>query len=106
MDICSSTSHPFGFTPRKKLPPLDILKFLVTKLRHQDKKVAFIRVDEGGELSRSSESMKKCHNMNIIVQTIGVDASNINGSIEIPNKTLANITIYIPLNSIHKKELG
>ena len=43
--------------------------------------------------------------MNITVQTIGVDTSSINGKSEIPNKTLANITRDILLNSIHKKEL-
>ena len=77
--ICSATSYPFGFPSRSKLPPLDILKFLVITLRNQDKKVAFIRVDEDGALSRSSEFMRTCHNMNIIVQTSGGDASYLNG---------------------------
>ena len=49
--------------------------------------------------------MKTCHNMNIIVQTKGGDASSLNGKIESPNNTLANITRDIFLNSIHKKEL-
>ena len=69
--IYSATSYPFGFPSRSKRPPLDILKFLFTKLINQDKKVAFIRVDEDGALARSSEFMRKCHNMNIIVQTTG-----------------------------------
>ena len=43
--ICSATSYPFGFSSRSKRPPLDILKFLVTTLINQDKKVAFVRVD-------------------------------------------------------------
>ena len=51
---CYATLHLFGFTSRSKHPPLDILKFLVTTLINQDKKVAFIRVDEDGALSRSS----------------------------------------------------
>ena len=70
---------------------------------NQDKKVSFIRVDEYGSLARSSELMKTCHNMNIIVQPTGVDASSINGKIEIPNKTLANITRALILDSSHKK---
>ena len=65
--IYYSTSYPFGFPYRRKHPPLDILKFLVTTLRNQDKKFALIRVDEYGSLERSSEFMKTCHNMNIIV---------------------------------------
>ena len=42
--------------------------------------------------------------MNIIVQTTGGDASSPNGMRESPNKTLANITETLPLNSSHKKE--
>ena len=44
--ICSATSHSFVFPSRSKRPPLDIIKFLVTALRNQDKKVSSIRVDE------------------------------------------------------------
>ena len=87
--ICSATSYPFGFTSRSKRPPLDILKFMVTKLRNQDKKVALIRVYEDGALAISSEFMKTCHNMNIIVQNTGADAYSINCKSESPNNTLA-----------------
>ena len=103
VDICSATSYPFGFPYRSKRPPIDILKVLVTTLRNQDKKVAFIRVDEDGALSRSSEFMRTCHNMNIIVQTTGRDASYISGKSESPNKTLANITRALFLKSRHNK---
>ena len=90
--ICSATSYPFGFPSRSKRPPIDILKFLVPTLSNQDKKVAFIRVDEYVSLARSSEFMRTCHNMNIIVQTTGGDASSLNGKSESPNNTLSNIT--------------
>ena len=103
--ICSANSYPFGLPSRSKRPPLDILKFLVVALRNQDKKVAFIRVDEVLALSRSSEFMSTCHNMNIIVQTTGGDASSCNGKIKSPNNKLANITRALLLNSRHKKEL-
>ena len=56
--ICSATSYPFGFTPRRKCTPLDVLKFLVATLINQDKKVAFIQVNEYGALARYSEIMK------------------------------------------------
>ena len=39
VDIRSATSHPFGYTSRRKLPPLDIIKFIFTTLRNQDKKI-------------------------------------------------------------------
>ena len=47
--------------------------------------------------------MKTCHNMNIIVQTAGGDASPLNGKSEISNETLANITRDILLKSIQNK---
>ena len=74
-------------------------------LINQDNKAAFIRVDEDGALARLSHFMKTCHNMNIIVQTTGGDASSLNGKSESTNKTLANITRALLLNSSHKKEL-
>ena len=57
VDICSATSYPFGLPSRNKSLRIDILKFLVTTLRNQEKKVAVIRVDEDGALARSSEYM-------------------------------------------------
>ena len=103
--ICSATLYPFGILSRSKCPPIYILKFLVTTLINQDNKVAFILVDEDVALARYSEFMKICHNMNIIVQTTGGDVSSLNGKIEGPNKTLANITRSFLLNSSHNKEL-
>ena len=67
-------------------------------MRNQDNKVVFIIVDEYGALARSSELMKTCHNMNIIVQNTGGDASSINGKIESPKKTLDDITRDFILN--------
>ena len=64
-----------------------------------------MRFYEDGALSRSSEFVNTSHNMNIIVQTAGWYASSINGKIESCNKTLADITRAIILNSSHKKEL-
>ena len=99
MDICSATSYPFGFPSRRKCPSLDILKFLVTTLINQDRKVAFIRVDDDGALEKSTEFMRTCHNMNIIVQTTGAYDSSLNVKSEIPNKKLANITRGLLLKS-------
>ena len=48
--IFSSTSCPFGFSYRIKRPYLEIITFIVNTLRNQDKKVAFIQVDEYGGL--------------------------------------------------------
>ena len=58
---------------------LDIINFLVASLRNQDNKVEFIRVDEDGSLSISSEFVKIFQNMNIIFQTIDEYSSSLNG---------------------------
>ena len=105
LDICSATSYHFGCPYRSKCPPLDILKFLVTAFINQYKKVAFIRVNEDIALARYSNLMKIYHNMNIIVQNMVGDVPSLNGKIEIPNKTLANITRALLPNSSTKKEL-
>ena len=99
---CSTTSYPLGFLSRRKWNTLDIVKLIVTTLRNQDNKVAFIRVDEDGALERYSESMRTYHNMNIIVQTTGRYEYLLNDKSEIPNKTLDSTTRAILLKSIHK----
>ena len=67
MAICSATSYLFGFPYRIKRLPSDILKLLVTKLIKKDKKIAFIRVGEDGALAKSSELLRICQNMKILV---------------------------------------
>ena len=79
VDMCSANSHPFGFISRSKRPPTDILKFIFAALINQDKKVAFIRVDEDGSLARFSEFTKTSHTMNIMVQNTGGYAYYLNG---------------------------
>ena len=96
--ICYATSHPFVFPYRSKRSPLDILKCIVTTLMNQDKKVAFIWVDEYVTLAIYSIFIKTCKNMNIIVQTTGGDASYLNVKIKITNKKFDNITRALLLN--------
>ena len=75
-------------------------------MRNQDKKLAFIRVDEDGALARSSEFMKTYHNINIIVHTTGGDASYINVKSGSPNKTLDNIMRVLILNKVTRNNFG
>ena len=103
--ICSATSYPFGFTSISKRTPIDTLKRFVATLGNQDIKFSFIRVDEDGALGRSYEFMKTCHNMDIIVQTTGKDASSLNGKIRTLNNTLDNITRDLLMNSSPMKEI-
>ena len=55
--ICYATSYAFGLPYRSNRPTIDTLKFFVTTIQNQDKKMVFIRVDEDGALARSSEFM-------------------------------------------------
>ena len=103
VDICSATSYTFGYPSRIKFPPLGILKLIFATLRNKDNNFAFVLVDEYGALARSSEFMKKFHNMNIIAQTIGGDTSSLNVKSESHSKTLANIIRALLLNSSHNK---
>ena len=81
--IYSATSLPFGFPSRRKRPPLEILKFILTLLINRDNKVAFIWVHEDGSLSRSSDFIKTCHHMNIIFQTTDGNSSYLNGKVKV-----------------------
>ena len=82
VDTCYAHLYLFGFLSISKRQPLDILKFIVTTLSHQDKKFSSIRVDEDRALVIFSEFMNTCHNMNIIVQTTSGYGSFINGKIK------------------------
>ena len=93
----------FFSIPRRKTPPLDILKLFFTTLRNQDNKFSFIQVDEDVSLARSSKFMQTCCNTDIIVQTADGYTSSLNGNSEIPNKTLDDTTRDILINSSHKK---
>ena len=103
--VWSSPSYPFVFPTRIKRRTFDILKLISTALSNQYNKFAFIIVDKDGALARSSGFISKCHNMNIVVQTTGGYESLLNGKSEIPNKTLANITGSLLINSSLNTEL-
>ena len=63
-------------------------------------------MDGYGALSRSSKFIQTYHNMNTIFQTTGGEKPSLNGNIEIPNKTLANIKIELLMKSIQKNTFG
>ena len=101
--VCSANSYPFGLPFRSKHLPIDILKFLVTSLSNMDNKFVFILVYEDGALARSYEFMRTCHNMYVIVQTIGGYASSIDAKSESLNMTLSDTEIALILNSNNMK---
>ena len=89
---------------RRKILPLAILKFLVTKLSNQDNKVSFIGVDKYEELPKSSACMWPCNRVNITIERKAGYVSSLNGRIKRPNITLANTKRSIMMKSSNKKE--
>ena len=51
--LCSATSYPFGFPSRRELPPLDILKFLVTTLSNYDNSTGLMNMENYQDLRNS-----------------------------------------------------
>ena len=88
---CATTAFPFSFPVRNKRPPIDLLNWIFKVLERQGKKVLFIRVDEGGELARSSEVGKTIADSHIIMQSTGAYASHKNGIDKRAHRTYAEM---------------
>jgi len=88
---CVKTKYPFRFCTRNKRAPVDVIKWIITTLRGQGKKVQFVRFDEGGELARSKDVNKMLvEDFQIIMQTTGGYASHLNGVTEREHRTDAD----------------
>ena len=66
-----TTSYPFSFPGRNKLPPLDIITFVIEVLQKQGKQVNYTCYDEGGEFARSSEVNCLLITKHIIIHSTG-----------------------------------
>ena len=101
--IWSDTLYLFGFTSIIKLMPLDIIIFLFNALRNQDKKIHSIKciniehwkylLNLWGHVITWKSLFKLQVRMNLHPMR----------KIDIPNKTLDNITSFLLLKLIHKK---
>lgn len=97
--IDAKTRNPWAFPTRSKRPPTDLLRWFVTILRRQGFAVAFIRVDEGGELARSTEFNQLCISLDIVVQATGGYASWLNGKTERLNRSIFDVVRPILYNA-------
>ena len=88
---CASTSYPFSFPTKSKAPPVDILQWVLKCLRNLGYEINFIRVDEGGELARSSIFTKFVCTNHCILETTGGGNSCNNGVVERGNRTKADM---------------
>ena len=87
--VCITTRFSFAFPSRNKRPPLATIRWLIIILRKQGFKVIYIQTDEGGELGRSTEFLKLLTSLNCTYFGTGKSGSALNGTVERPNRTIA-----------------
>jgi hypothetical protein len=89
----------WSFPTASKRPPIQILDFFFTMLQHDSIIIQAIWVDEDGALANSTEFcdfLVECH---ISLDTTSGYASFLNGEIERPHRTIANMVHAMILNS-------
>jgi hypothetical protein len=87
------------FPTASKGHPLDILDYIFTMLQRDGVTILCVRVDEDGALANSSEFATFLTQCFINMETTGGYASFLNGKIERPHRTLANMDRAMLLNS-------
>jgi len=90
--IDASSAYPWGFPSRSKRPPISTFQWFISVLRSMGKTPLYIRVDEGGELAKSAEFCRTVVGLNLILETTGGYASNLNGKIETMHGTSKDMT--------------
>ena len=99
--------YPYAFPCLSKRPPLSIVKFFVTALTNLGFTPAVFKMDEGGELAKSTEFCKGLSDMGIIIHSIGGDNKTSNGLVERFHRTLhqMNRTCLSTLDALITKPL-
>ena len=80
--VDQGSRYPFAFPCCAKRPPIEIIKFFVGCLRNMGFKPLVFKMDEGGELCKSTEFCKAMTEMNLIVNSTGGDNKTSNGLVE------------------------
>ena len=86
--VDQGSRHPFAFPCCAKRPPISILKFFIKCLRNMGFHPAVFKMDEGGELCKSTEFCKELTDMGIIVHSTGGDNKTSNGLVERFHQTI------------------
>ena len=85
---CAHTRKAWCFSCPNKRAPIDIVTFFIRFLEKDGIYILEIRVDEDGALANSTEFCKLLHKNGIALQPTGGYSSDLNGNVEIFNKTL------------------
>ena len=101
--IDSKTRKLWVFPGPDKPPPIHKLNYFLTTLTKQNIVSLEIRVDEGGELARSTEFCKTLLNNAFHLQTTGGHHYLLNGKIERPHQTIQKMFNAALLDSGHAK---
>lgn len=87
-----------------KHPPLKILVYFLSTLNKDNKTVATIRVDEDGAFAQNFEFFEFLLHKNITLETTGGRASFLNGKVEWPNRTIADLVYALYLYAGHSPD--
>jgi hypothetical protein len=90
--VDAASAYPWGFPSRSKRPPISIFRWFISVIRAMGKTPLYIRVDEGGELAKSSDFCRTVTGLNLILETTGGYASNLNGKNETMHGTSKDMT--------------
>ena len=87
--IVERTYHyPTAFPCPSKRPPVAIIRFFVTALQRLGFTPAVFKMDEGGDLAKSTEFCKELSDMGLIIHSTGGDNKTSNGIVERFHQTL------------------
>ena len=102
--IDAATRKLWTFVTSDKRPPLKIMKFFLSYLSKINRVCHEIRVDEGGELGKSSEFTDLLIDSTINLQSTGGYASWLNGTIERSHQTTAKMVRAALRDSKHSPD--
>ena len=84
------TRYTWVFLSRNKQPPIQTVQHFLESYRTKGS-IHIIRMDQGGELARSSAFAKAVQSAGYNLETTGADNSSQNSIAERPHQTLANM---------------
>ena len=86
--VDQGSRYPFAFPCCAKRPPIAIIEFFVGCLKNMGFKPTVFKMDEGGELCKSTEFCKALTNMKLIIHSTGGDNKTSNGLVERFHQTI------------------
>ena len=80
--VDQDSRYPFAFPCCAKRPPTSIIIFFVNCLRNMGFKPTVLKMDEGGDLCKSTEFCKVMTELGLIINSTGGDHRTSNGLVE------------------------